>query len=337
MGKEFGLMKLRAPLSSATQGALWMMTAAFAFAILIGLIRYIAEEYAIHPFQIAFFRNFFGLLVMLPWLFRAGFRVLHTQRIGLHMMRSLVGLVAMLTWFTAITWMPLAEAVALSFTVPLFATAAAPFFLGESVGWRRWSATLVGFLGAMLLLRPGNAMLTPAAGLVLFSAAMMAVSVILIKTLSRTETPNVTVTYMLLFLTPLSLVPALFVWKMPLLSELPVLIALGVTATLAHLAMTRAFSATDVTAILPFDYLRLPFVALIGFFAFGQVPDIWTWVGGGVIALAAIYIAERESRLRRTPITPASVAAVEGVGPAAIKPPADSPIACERKNNAKTD
>ena len=333
MGKEFGPMKPRAPLSSAAQGALWMVTAAFAFAILIGLIRYIAEEHATHPFQIAFFRNFFGLLFMLPWLFRAGVRVLHTQRISLHMIRSLVGLIAMLTWFTAITWMPLAEAVALSFTVPLFATAAAPFFLGESVGWRRWSATLVGFLGAMLLLQPGSAMLAPAAGLVLFSAAMMAVSVILIKTLSRTEAPTVTVTYMLIFLTPLSLVPALFVWKMPLLSELPALVALGVTATLAHLAMTRAFSATDVTAILPFDYLRLPFVAFIGFFAFGQEPDIWTWIGGGVIALAAIYIAERESRLRRTAITPASVAAVEGAGPTAIKPPPDT----REEKNAKTD
>ncbi len=319
MQKPFDRIKVPPTLSSARQGALWMTAAAFTFAILIGLIRFIASEYAYHPFEIAFFRNFFGLLFMLPWLFRAGFQVLHTQRMGLHVTRSLVGLVAMLTWFTAITWMPLAEAVALSFTVPLFATAAAPFFLGERVGWRRWSATSVGFLGAMLLLRPGSEAIAPAALLVLFSAAMMAVSVILIKILSRSESANVTVTYMLIFLTPLSLIPALFVWKMPVLAELPALIALGVTATLAHLAMTRAFSVTDVTAILPFDYLRLPFVATIGFFAFGEMPDVWTWIGGGIIALAAIYIAERESRLQRTPITPASAAAVEGAGPTVMR------------------
>ena len=289
-----------------------MMAAAAAFAVLIGLIRYIAERYDHHPFEIAFFRNLFGLVFMLPWLFRAGFGALKTERLGLYTVRSVFGLIAMLTWFTAVTMMPLAEAVALSFTVPLFATAAAPFFLNEQVGWRRWSATIVGFLGAMVLLRPGTGIIDPAAFLVLTAAVAWAATVIMIKILSRTESANAMVTYMVLFLTPISLIPALFVWKTPQWEEWPVLVALGVSASIGHLAMTRAFAVTDVTAVLPFDYLRLPFVAIIGFLVFTQVPDLMTWVGGAIIAVAAIYIAEREARLKRTAITPALAAAIEG-------------------------
>ncbi|MCE2510910.1 MAG: DMT family transporter [Alphaproteobacteria bacterium] len=296
-----------------------MTVASAAFAVLIGLIRYLAEQYDQHPFEIAFFRNFFGLVFMLPWLLRAGFSALKTERLGLYTIRSGLGLIAMLAWFTAVTMMPLAEAVALSFTVPLFATATAPFFLNERVGWRRWSATVAGFAGAMILLRPGIGIIDPAALLVLTAALAWAATVILIKLLSQTESANAMVTYMVLFLTPASLIPALFVWKTPVLEEWPVLIALGATATIGHLTMTRAFAVTDVTAVLPFDYLRLPFVAVIGFLVFAQVPDLMTWVGGVVIALSAIYIAEREARLKRTAITPASAAAIEGTGPTVIQ------------------
>ena len=314
-----GLPFPRTPFSAPVQGALWMTAASAAFAVLIGLIRYIAEKYGQHPFEIAFFRNFFGLVFMLPWLFRAGFSALKTERLGVYAVRSGLGLIAMLAWFMAVTMMPLAEAVALSFTVPLFATATAPIFLAEQVGWRRWSATAAGFVGAMILLRPGIAIIDPAALLVLTAAVAWVATVILIKLLSETESTNAMVTYMVLFLTPASLVPALFVWKTPMLEEWPALVALGVTATIGHIAMTRAFAATEVTAILPFDYLRLPFVAVIGFIVFAQVPDLWTWIGGGIIALAAIYIAEREARLKRTAFTPASAAAIEEAGPVAME------------------
>jgi len=301
-----------------------MTLAAAAFAVLIGLIRYIAEQYDQHPFEIAFFRNLFGLVFMLPWLFRVGFSALKTKRLGLYTIRSMFGLIAMLTWFTAVTIMPLAEAVALSFTVPLFATAAAPFFLNERVGWRRCSATVIGFLGTMIVLRPGAGIFDPAALLVLIAAVAWAATVIMIKLLSRTESAAAIVTYMLLFVTPISLIPALFVWKTPQLEAWPALVALGVSASIGHLAMTRAFAVTDVTAVLPFDYLRLPFVAIIGFFVFTQVPDFMTWVGGAIIALASIYIAEREARLKRTAITPVSATAIEGASPAAIKKASDT-------------
>jgi drug/metabolite transporter (DMT)-like permease len=129
-----------------------MVTAAALFSLLNLLIRHGSTE--LHPFQVAFFRNFFSLMFMLPWLAKAGFGGLHTRKAWLYTTRSLTGLAAMLTWFYALSVMPLGEAVALSFTTPLFATIGAALFLGEVVRLRRWSATVVGFLGVLVIIRP---------------------------------------------------------------------------------------------------------------------------------------------------------------------------------------
>ncbi len=279
------------------QGALYMTAAAFCFSVMNALIRFAAVE--LEPAQIAFFRNLFALLIMMPWLARTGLGTLRTKRLGLHLWRGLFGLLAMLTWFTSIAILPLAEAVALNFTVPLFATVGAAVFLSEIVRARRWSATAIGFLGVLIILRPGFAELTPAMALPVLAAVFMAVSTLLVKSLSRTENPATIVLYMNLFLTPLSLVLALFVWRWPSWEVLGYLAVIGVMATVAHLALTRAYAKADASAVVPFDYARLPFVAVIAFFLFGEVPDVWTWVGAGVIAVSAIYIAHREARVAR--------------------------------------
>jgi len=135
------------------RGALYVIAASFFFAAMGALIRLGATE--LHAFQIAFLRNFFGLLFMLPWLYRDGFAVLKTERLRLYWLRAVLGVITMLTWFWAMTVMPLAEAVSLSFSAPLFVTIGAALILGEYVGARRWSATIVGFLGVMVILRPG--------------------------------------------------------------------------------------------------------------------------------------------------------------------------------------
>jgi drug/metabolite transporter (DMT)-like permease len=231
----------------------------------------------------------------------------------MHLWRAAVGLVAMLTWFSAIAYLPLAEAVALNFTVPLFATAGAALFLGEAVRARRWTATAVGFLGVVVILRPGFTEFTPLMTLPVIAAGFMAVSTLLVKSLSRTEAPAAIVTYMNLLLTPLSLLPALFVWRWPTLTELGLGLFIGLCAALAHNAFTRAFVQADASAVMPFDYSRLPFVAMVGYLLFAEVPDGWTWVGAAIIAAAAIYIAQRESRLaRERPTLQVSAEAVKG-------------------------
>lgn len=275
-----------------------MIAAAFMFAVMNAGIKLAAAE-GLHPFQIAFFRNAFALMFLLPWLARMGFDGLRTARLKVHLLRAVIGLIAMLCWFTAVVRMPMAEAVALNFTVPLFATAGAAFFLGETVRARRWTATIVGFLGVLIILRPGFVEFTPVMTLPIIAACFMAVTVLIVKSLSRTEEPMTVVLYMNLLLTPLSLVPALFAWQTPSLRALLLMAFVGACAVLAHIAFTRSFARADASAILPFDYARLPFVAAIGFLLFDETPDGWTWVGAAVIAAAAVYIAHRETRVAR--------------------------------------
>lgn len=287
-------LKLSAPL----QGALYMTAAAFFFSIMNYLVRLAAEE--LEPIEIAFFRNLFALLFMLPWLLRVGRSGLATKRLGGHVWRALLGMCAMACWFYSVTLMPLAEAVALNFTVPLFATAGAALILGEVVRARRWTATAIGFLGVLVILRPGFTEITWITGLPILAAAFMAGSTLLVKSLSDTESPNTIVLYMNLFLTPLSLVPALFVWQWPSVTVLVYMALLGFLAAVAHIALTRAYTLADASAVLPLDYTRLPFIAAIAFIAFGEVPDLWTWAGAGIIAGSTLYIAHREMRIART-------------------------------------
>lgn len=271
--------------------------AAVFFAAMNGLIRHAAEE--LHPLEIVFFRNAFALLFMLPWLMRMGIGVMHTRRIGLYGLRGIVQLGSMICGFTALTLIPLAEATALSFTAPIFSTIGAALILGEVVRLRRWTAIAIGFLGTVVILRPGVDALTLGSILALVNALFMAASTLMIKSLSRTEPPETIVMYMAVFLTPMSLIPALFVWETPSLGMLGWLLLLAASGTIGHILMTRAFAAADVTVVLPFDFGRLPFTAMIAFLAFGQVPSAWTWVGGAVIFASTFYIAHRESVLAR--------------------------------------
>ncbi|MBI2586910.1 MAG: DMT family transporter, partial [Rhodospirillales bacterium] len=246
--------------------------------------------------EIVFFRNFFGLVFMLPWLANNGLGALKTRRLGLYSVRAVLNVVAMLAAFSALAMMPIADAMALSFTAPLFGTVLAALALAEVVRLRRWAATVVGFLGAMLILRPGFGEMNPAALLALVGAAAVAATGIVIKMLSRTESVNAIVAYMVIFLTPMSLVPALFVWTAPGLEALLWLAILGGLGTLAHIGVTRAFKTADASLVLPFDFVRLPFAALIGYAAFDERPDAWTWTAAAVIAAATLYVARSEAK-----------------------------------------
>ncbi len=270
-----------------------MTTSCVFFAVLTGLIRHLSAT--LDPIEIVFFRNLFGLIVMLPWLMRHGLGTLSTRRPWLHALRAAIGLTAMTSWFTAIARVNLADAVALSFTTPLLATVAAVILLGEVVRARRWSAVLIGFVGAMVILRPGFHEIAPATFLVLLAASMMAVGMPMIRLLSRTDSTGAIVFYMVLFLTPASLVPALFVWRTPTPEELLWLLLLGGAATLGHLCLTRAFTVAEATQVMPFDFIRLPLIALIGYVFFDEALDAWTGVGAAIIVGSSVYIAHREA------------------------------------------
>lgn len=297
--------------------AAWMVGASLFFAGLSGIIRQLGQE--MHPFEVAFFRNLFGLVVMLPWLWRIGFGVLKTKRLKLYVSRSLLSLFSMLCWFSALPILPFEQAVALSFTAPLFATVCAALVLRETVRGRRWTATILGFVGVLIIVRPDVAGAVPSAGangifavgalLAILSALTSAVLIIIVKNLARTEPSDAIVTYMVLLLTPMSLVPAVFVWQWPTAEQWPWLIAMGMLGSFGHMCYMRAFAIADASAVMPYDYSRLIFAAVIGYLAFAEVPDLWTWVGAAVIASSAIYIAHRETVRRQSTATQAAATA----------------------------
>ncbi len=307
MSERPSLIAAFTALPGSLRGALWMIAASAAFAAMNGSIRHISAD--VHPFEIAFFRNFFGLVFMLPWLMRAGLGALKTERLGLYTIRGLLGMAAMMAWFWSLSVMPLAEAVALNFTLPLFGTVLAVLVLGEVVRVRRWSATIVGFIGAMIIMRPGIEEVSLNQVIVLFAALMMAATAIAVKILSRTESPVAIVMYMTIFLTPLSAIPAVFVWQTPDWNSLIWMAWIGGLANVAHLLITHAFRATEASVVMPFDFARLVFVAIIGFIFFDEVADVWTWVGAAVIAASSVYIAHRETRVARAGRVAAETAA----------------------------
>ncbi len=284
-------------LPAPVRGALWMTGGAIALAGMNGVIRQVVE--VVHPIEAAFFRSLFGLVFMLPWLWHKGFAGLRTRRLGLYGLRTVFTAVSMFGWFIALTLLPLAEVVAYSFTAPLIAAVGAAFVLGETIRVRRWSAIGAGFIGVIIMLRPGYAELSLGAIVALLTAITMAVSMLCIKVLSRTEPAEAIVTYMVIFLTPVTFVPALFVWQWPPFHVWPWLVAMGAIGTLGHICLARAFAAADASVVLPFDYLRLPFVALIGYVFFAEVPTVYTWIGALVIAAASGYLAHREAQLAR--------------------------------------
>lgn len=274
-----------------------MTLAALSFAGMSAVIRELSDE--MHPFAVAFYRSLFGLIWMLPWLIQHGGTVLRTRRPLFYALRSSFSLFSMLGSFYGVAYMAIADAIALSFTGPLFATIGAALILHEPVKLRRWTATLVGFLGVLVVVRPGPETFNPIALIVLGGAAAGAGSWLAVKSLSRTEPPNLIVVYMVLYLVPMSLVPALFVWSWPSWHALPWLIVMGAFGTLGHLSMTRGFAAAEASVVMPFDYLRLPFGALMAYVCFAERPDRNTFIGAAIIGVSSIYIAHREAQLSR--------------------------------------
>jgi len=274
-----------------------MLIGGFCAVMMNVLIRFAA--YRLHPFEVTFFRCLFSLFVMLPFIIRSGPGLLATPKVGFYTLRAVVGLISMLSWFYGITIVPLATATAVNFTAPLFATMAAALILHEDVRFRRWAAVVIGFIGVLVIMRPSRESVDAMLLLILLSAASSAMNNITVKYLVRTERPNTIVALFSVYLTPLSLIPALFVWEWPDLKSLGALVGLGIIATLAHLSVARAYLAADASACAPYEFVRLPYAALIGYLLFGEVSDGWTWVGAAIIAAAAIYVAHREAKLAR--------------------------------------
>ena len=280
-------------LPATIRGGIWMIIAGVFFTSIGVMIRMANKE--VHVLEIVFFRYFISLIIMFPWMLRRGLVGLKAKNFPILFARSLSSYIGAIFWFASMIYLPLAEATALGYTAPLFATFGAILFLGETAGPRRWRALLLGFTGTLIILRPGVEAVSMPALYAVSGAVFIAISVLFVKILNRTESPETIVLYMGIFSTPLSFFAAIFFWKTPSLETLFWLIGIGISSTLAHLAYTRSFAVTDASAVLPYDYLRLLMVAAVGFGIYGEIPDIWTWIGTIIIIGSTLYIAKHEA------------------------------------------
>ncbi|MDP6345477.1 MAG: DMT family transporter [Alphaproteobacteria bacterium] len=280
------------------RGALWVVLGCIMFSGMTAVVKFLGASF--DSFQLGFFRALFGLLVVLPFFARHGLGLVRTRRPGLHLMRSVCGASAMLCGFYAITHLPLADAVSISYARALFLIPLAVLFLGEVVRMRRWTATAVGFVGVIIMMRPGGE-IAPATFVALAGAFLVASVTVMIKKLSTTERPETLLFYFGVISTPVALLPALAVWRTPDLSQLVLLMAIGALGAAGQYCMIRGFKVGEATALLPFDYTRLIFAGIVGFLLFAELPDAWTVTGALIIVGATLYIGVREAQLGRKP------------------------------------
>ncbi len=267
------------------------------FAVLHSAVRELSDTMS--AFQIVFWRMGISVVALMPWFAWKGFDRLRTRKFGLHVQRAAVNFGGMALWFSAIAVVPLAKAVAVHFTLPLFVLVMAAAFLHERIGRRRVAATLVGFGGMLVILRPGSAEIGWPEAMILLSAALYAATVIYLKKMVATEKPLAITFYTNVLIGAFCVPPAAWFWVSPQWEDLLPIAVVGVIGTLAPLLYTIGLRSADASIMAALDFLRLPFTAAVAFALFGEVPEIWVWIGAAVIVVSTSYITARESRLAR--------------------------------------
>ncbi len=301
----------RVQVATPARAALLMLGSTLLFALMVIAIRLASES--LHTFQIAFFRNFFGMAAALPLLMRAGrgLGFLRTEQLPRYVVRCLIGMLSMFCGFWAIGNLPLAQAVSLSYSTPIFVTIAAVWLLGERVRARRWAAVALGFVGVLVILRPGSGEFSPGLLVAVAAAILSGLVAIQIKELSRTEPADRIVIWTTLFWVPMSFLPALAVWQWPQGIVWLWVVAAGLLGTGGHMLWTRALKIGEVSALTPISFMQLPVVALFGWVLFGQTLDRWTAIGAAIILASNAYIAHREAQLARRAATKAPTEAAK--------------------------
>jgi drug/metabolite transporter (DMT)-like permease len=279
------------------RGALWMTGASIMIAGSASCVRHLSGSFS--PFELVFLRCALGTLFLLPWIFRMASRgTLRTTRLPLYTLRTALSYTGMVCAFYGLGNMPIGDVYALLFLVPLITIVLAVVMLKERAGAAAWLACGVGFIGALVILRPGIIDVSLAATAVLVTAVTYAGTNICIKTISRTDTPVQITIYGNILALPIAFVPCLFVWRTPDWGDVPWIVALCVFQTLAGLFHARSIQAADARVVQPFNFLRLPVSVIIAYYLFAELPSHWTWLGATLIFASSYYVLYRESGSR---------------------------------------
>ncbi len=284
-------------MTPTARGILWAVTAMAAFATVPIGVRFLSPY--LPPAEMVVLRSFIAAGFMAPWVLAVGWKGIKPKRVDLHILRGTFNGSGMILWFWGLGLLPVADAVAVQFTLPLFALLFAVVFLRERVGIRRVGAMAVGFAGALVIIRPGFIEVTLATAAVLGSAALYAATLVVMRSQSLNDKPLSIMLWSNLFIGLIAVIPALFVWVTPPLAAWPWLLFLAAGGWLAHFSLTKALVTIDAKTAAPLDFMRLPFVVIAAYPLFGEFPDALTWTGAAIITCAASYIARRDARRAR--------------------------------------
>ena len=265
-----------------------MVLSTIVLSVAHSIVRYLSPE--IHSFQTVFFRSFFAMWVIFPWVVKYGYRYFATRRLPLHFLRSCLAITAQTSFYFALTVIPLAKATAIGFLAPILCSVLVIVFLRESTRQIHWWAMLMGVVGMLVILRPGFVALDLGTGLMIFSTVVLAFNLFLIKVLSETESSVVITGYTTVLLVPLSLPLALQVWVWPTLEQWLLLSVMGVLTGMGVLLFTQALREALTTIAMPLDFLRLVWMSVFGFVFFTERLDGYVIVGGGVVFVGALMI-----------------------------------------------
>ncbi|MFO0996301.1 MAG: DMT family transporter [Alphaproteobacteria bacterium] len=285
-------------LSGNSQGALLLVANGIIIAGLAIIVRIVGARVPV--MTVVFFRNFFALCILLPFVLRArGDSVLRTARPGLHLSRGALTVGSMAAYYWSYGHLPLAESTALMFTMPLFLIIVAALALGEQVRWRRTTATVAGFAGVLVIVQPGSAAFDPALAVPLSVGAVDAVLGVIVKRLTAVDRLLTILFYMVATTLLFAAVPAALAWQTPSLVDASLLFVIAAISTVSQMMTVTAWRVGEATAIAPVNYVQIVLIGLVAYLAFGEVPSWWSFLGAAIIAASTLYIVRREARLKR--------------------------------------
>ena len=250
-------------------------------------------------FTAAFLRFFFGMLVLSPIFIKTKLSVFKTTHLKTHFLRVIINYPSMLLFFYAINFVSIEKANSLTFIVPFIATILAVIFLKEKIYFYRIFALILGFIGMLIVIRPGMIEVSFGVYMILISSFLWAVMIIITKRLSRDETALTILSYQYLLMFIISFVVAIFNWQSPSIETIFYLFLAGFSGTIFHLTLYQAYKLADVSLVQPYSFLVLVFASIMGYFVFGEIPDIYTWIGTGVIFIGVVIISIREMQINK--------------------------------------
>lgn len=288
-------------LSNNRQAIAYMLGAMFCLSAMNVALRMLSGEDGLHSTQIVVFRHIWSILIILVWAMCLKMQIsdFRSNRLKGHFWRATFGIMAMQMWFYSISIMSINLATALSFTTPIFSTILAIIFLGEKAGIRRWAAIVTGFIGMLIILRPDVDGISNAGWIVIAASLLMAGSGVMVKSLTSSESAETIVFYMSVFMLVWSVPIAIPFWQPFTVPQLGMAFIIALCSTAAHLFMARAFMRAELVKLMPLDFTRLVFTAILAYIFFGETIDSQTICGSLVIVASAVYIGHREAKKRQ--------------------------------------